>query len=72
MSRQEPKKHLYSRSLNSEKNDWNNTSSNSDQSAQSVHHKSSNTDQLNKGNTKTVDQSERKKVTEMVEHVELL
>ena len=72
MSQEEAEQNLSCKSRTSKKIDWNHVSSNTGQSTHSEQRKNSSNDQSNTRNLQNDDQSERKKVTEMIKHVELL
>lgn len=63
---------LCSKPRGAKRNDWNFVSSNTDQSKQSGDRQTTYSDQLSRRNSENNNQSERKKVTELVKHVELL
>lgn len=69
---EEPGTKLSSKPRGAKRNDWNFVSSNTDQSKQSGGRQTTYSDQLNRRNSENNNQSERKKVTELVKHVELL
>lgn len=69
---EEPGTKLCSKPRGAKRNDWNFVSSNTDQSKHSGDRQPTYSDQLNGKNSENNNQSERKKVTELVKHVELL